>query len=47
MKLDDFISTNKYFLAVNKQAFDERFEHDEVVAMCNDEFSKSIAFWLG
>lgn len=47
MKLNDFISTNKYFGDMNKQAFDEKFEHDEVVAMCNDEFSKSIAFWLG
>lgn len=47
MKLKDFISTNKYFSAMSKQAFDERFDHNAVAAMCNDEFSKSIAFWLG
>lgn len=47
MKLKDFISTNKYFSAMSKQEFDERFDHDAVAAMCNDGFSKSIAFWLG
>lgn len=47
MKLDDFISTNKYFAHMNKRSFDGRFDYDAVTAMCNDEFSKSIAFWLG
>lgn len=47
MKLKDFISTNKYFSAMSKQAFDERFDHDAVAAMCNDGFSKTITYWLG
>ncbi|MDQ0628207.1 hypothetical protein WKH08_06815 [Pantoea agglomerans] len=47
MKLNDFISTNKYFKSMKKESFDKRFDHDAVTAMCNDEFSKSIAFWLG
>ncbi|WP_152548269.1 hypothetical protein [Pantoea ananatis] len=32
---------------MEKQSFNERFDHVAVTAMCNDEFSKSIAFWLG
>jgi len=32
---------------MKKESFDKRFDHDAVIAMCNDEFSKSIAFWLG
>ncbi|WP_158150822.1 hypothetical protein [Pantoea ananatis] len=47
MKLNDFISTNKYFMFMKKNSFDERFDHGAVSAMCNDEFSKSIAFWFG
>lgn len=47
MKLNDFISTNEYFRSMEKQSFNERFDHVAVTAMCNDEFSKSIAFWLG
>ena len=47
MKLNDFISTNEYFRSMEKQSFNERFDHVAVIAMCNDEFSKSIAFWLG
>ncbi|WP_275234769.1 hypothetical protein [Pantoea ananatis] len=47
MKLNDFISTNEYFRSMEKQSFNERFDHVAVTAMCNDEFSKSITFWLG
>lgn len=47
MKLKDFISTNEYFASMKKQSFDERFEHNAVTGMCNDEFSRSIAFWFG
>lgn len=47
MKLNDFISTNEYFRSMEKQSFNERIDHVAVTAMCNDEFSKSIAFWLG
>lgn len=47
MKLNDFISTNECFRSMEKQSFNERFDHVAVTAMCNDEFSKSIAFWLG
>jgi len=47
VKLNDFISTNEYFRSMEKQSFNERFDHVAVTAMCNDEFSKSIAFWLG
>ncbi|MEN4849412.1 hypothetical protein ABEH01_08265 [Pantoea agglomerans] len=32
---------------MEKQSFNERFDHVAVTAMCNDEFSKSIAFWFG
>ncbi|WP_210523740.1 hypothetical protein [Pantoea ananatis] len=32
---------------MEKQSFNERFDHVAVTAMCNDEFSKSITFWLG
>lgn len=47
MKLNDFISTNKYFAYMKKRSFDERFDHEAATALCNDKFSKSIAFWLG